>query len=299
MRRLAAKRPLFGISGAALRHVRDPIGLTQHLRQLGVSCPGVVASGSAVPRELSWLLKPRRGAGGFGIRPARAGEIVPRGFYAQERIAGSPASALYVADGSSALFLGATRQLIGEPWLHAAPFRYCGNIGPLDLSASQARHLTDLGGAITQRRRLRGLFGVDGILKEDNTFWPIEVNPRYTASVEVLERATGLAFLDRHARVFRGDPRALEPLTLSPCRTIVGKAVLFAARDLVFPETGPWQQSVGFADIPASGEHLLAGHPVLTFFVEGTVVRECESRLRSIGGALSRYFAPPKGKPST
>ena len=51
--------------------------------------------------------------------------------------------------------------------------------------------LDKLGTVLAQAFRLVGLFGVDGVLDAER-FWPVEVNPRYTASVEVLEGATGL-----------------------------------------------------------------------------------------------------------
>src|SRR5207249_9264748 len=85
-----------------------------------------------------------------------------------------------------AAFLEVTRQLVGEPWLHAAPFHYCGSIGPLPLSESLWRKFWRIGTVLAKAFRLRGLFGVDCVLR-DGIPWPVEVNPRYPASVEVLE----------------------------------------------------------------------------------------------------------------
>ena len=71
------------------------------------------------------------------------------------------------------------------------PFAYCGSVGPLPLDCLLAPALRRLGHRLAAEGGLRGLFGIDGVLR-DGAFWPVEVNPRYTASVEVLEYATGL-----------------------------------------------------------------------------------------------------------
>ena len=48
--------------------------------------------------------------------------------------------------------------------------------------------LQQLGLDLARGCGLRGLFGVDFVLSE-GVPWPVEINPRYTASVEVLEYA--------------------------------------------------------------------------------------------------------------
>ena len=74
--------------------------------------------------------------------------------------------------------------------------------------------LARLGQVLAAGCGIRGLFGVDCV-EENSVFWPVEINPRYTASVEVLEYASGLPALactgrsstmrspDRHSRTSR------------------------------------------------------------------------------------------------
>src|SRR5262249_36432055 len=121
--------------------------------------------------------------------------------YFQEFIEGDPYAALYVGDGGRAWLLGLTRQLVGVPWLSATPFHYCGSLGPIEPEDRLRASLIRTGTVLAARCGLRGLFGVDGILRE-GVFWPVEVNPRYTASAEVLEYATGMKFLTWHWLVF-------------------------------------------------------------------------------------------------
>jgi len=128
--------------------------------------------------------KPVRSGGGLGIRFARPGEPASPDHVFQEFIDGTPMSALFVND---ALF-GVTEQLIGEGWLHAAPFAYCGNLGPLPVP-SVVPYLN-----VLCETGLRGVWGADFVLCDDAPV-VLEVNPRYTAAIEVLEFATGRAAL--------------------------------------------------------------------------------------------------------
>jgi predicted ATP-grasp superfamily ATP-dependent carboligase len=133
---------------------------------------------------------------------------------------------------------------------------------------------------------------VDCVLRDD-TPWPVEINPRYTASVEVLEYATGVPALDLHRRVF--DPGAPPPpvTPVAPPR-VVGKAVLFAREALVFPPEGPWGGLPAvhimpeFADVPPPGQAIPRGRPVLTFFAGGESPEKCLGRLRETAASLDR-----------
>ena len=202
---------------------------------------------------------------------------------------------MYVAGENGAEFLGATRQLTGERWLHAKPFAYCGSIGPLKLSAPFRTALNELGQTLARGCMLRGLFGVDCIVRNDVPI-PVEVNPRYTASVEVLEHA-GISAFSMHRRIFE----AGEELVSLPQRPGVhGKAIFFAREALIFPSNGPWLVSLkkpfdpgellAFADLPHAGERIEAGQPVLTFFASVSSVADCENQLRQIAADLDHWL---------
>jgi predicted ATP-grasp superfamily ATP-dependent carboligase len=217
--------------------------------------------------------------------------------YIQEYVEGTSFAAAYLGDGRQAQLLGVTRQLVGEPWLNAASFDYCGSIGPVPIPAALRRILERLGDVLVKGSRLRGLFGVDFILR-DGEPWPVEVNPRYTASLEVLEYASGLPVLALHRRVFEPDAPLLAPASASAAPGWIGKAILFARTAAVFPTEGPWQAALrhppsldalpAFADIPPAGHALPAGGPVLTFFARGSSLADCEDTLRQTAADLDR-----------
>ncbi len=295
--RMQAIRRLWGNGPAALIRARDPETLAGAATAAGLPCPALTLSGHVVGSG-AWLHKPRAGAGGAGIRHATAGEPIATGWYAQEFVTGVPASAVFVAISGKSICLGLTRQLVGETWLNAPPFRYCGSIGAIGTSPRLAERLRHLGALLTRRASLMGLFGVDGLLDGD-TFRPVEVNPRYPASVEILELSTGVRALDLHRCAFEFVSGPL-PVPSSP-KSVVGKAIVYAVEDGVFPEVGPWLDGLGahaldaipeFADVPCAGEPLARGHPVLTVFASGSTPAECERNLRIRVADVTRRLYP-------
>ena len=279
---LAARRPLLGNDSAVCRAVRDPFALQRCLAAAGLPGPAVT---SAPAEDGDWLCKPLLGAGGKGIAVYASGGPVPPGCYLQEFIQGRHLSAVFVGDGQRAWLAGVTRQLLGKAAFYAAPFAYCGSLGPLALDAAEAEQWRAVGNAVAAAFGLRGLFGVDAVQRGE-AIYPVEVNPRYTASVEVIEAGTGLALIDQHVRASRGE---LSPPVVRH-RGVYGKCHLFApARftvqvDLLTLPMPCEMDEVTLADVPAPGTVIAAGHPVATLLAGGRDQREC-LRLLTQGAA--------------
>jgi predicted ATP-grasp superfamily ATP-dependent carboligase len=299
VRRMAERRSLWGNSTASLTRARNPEFVAELLRVAAMPAPALRRPGERGEGARRWLCKPRKGAGGSGIQFASEEVTDKATTYYQEYIEGRPCSLLYLGDGRRARLLGMTWQLVGVSWLHAASFRYCGSIGPIDPVVVRRPSLQELGDVLAGECGLCGLFGVDGILRGE-VFWPVEINPRYTASVEVLEHAAGLPILTWHAHVFTQKRLpSLAPPAVPPNRSI-GKAILFARDDLLFPADGPWMAEArsptslhempAFADIPAAGERIEAGRPVLTFFARAGSPSACDDALRQSAADLDRWL---------
>jgi predicted ATP-grasp superfamily ATP-dependent carboligase len=284
-------RRLWGIGGEALRAARDPQGL----QALGLPLPALATTPDERDARRRWLLKPLRSSGGLEIRPWQAGMAFDASqYYLQELRAGVPCSAVFLgrADGTARL-VGASRQIIGATWLHARPFLYAGSIGPLPLPPRIEAAVRRWGEVLASALGLRGIFGCDFLLDDDRA-WLLEVNPRYTASVEILERASGEALLASHVAAFAG--RA-STASLPQVEGVHGKAVLYAREAMRFPERGPWLDAldmplaslhVAYADIPRAGSVIARGRPVLTFFAAGGDSAACEGHLREIARDLDR-----------
>jgi predicted ATP-grasp superfamily ATP-dependent carboligase len=284
--RLSLIHPLCGNSAEMLRAVRDPLRVADVCSRAGLPHPDVRSSDKGLPRDRTWLVKPLASGGGRLIRSLdQQPPLLAEPCYYQERIAGPSFSSIYLASPVRAELIGVTRQLIGAEGL---PFAYQGSIGPWPVSDRLRHALEQLGGALTAAFKLVGLFGVDYIVREDAP-WPVEVNPRYTASVEVLELALGRSLIAEHLNVCipefgKRSHQALARREQSAQRA-VGKAVLYSRRAFVVPDTAIDEscQRDPFAvpaigDVPWPGQ-VDAGQPLLTVFATGPDTTVCASRL--------------------
>jgi predicted ATP-grasp superfamily ATP-dependent carboligase len=146
-----------------------------------------------------------------------------------------------------------------------------------------------------------GLFGVDFILNGDEV-WLIEVNPRYTASVEIVERCTGVRAIVEHVAACVGGRILAESESPSAKNELGaafhGKAILFARQDVVISSKFadycieesmcfPWPT---LADVSPAGTPIEAGRPVLTMFAEGPSASDVEARLRARVAELERML---------
>jgi predicted ATP-grasp superfamily ATP-dependent carboligase len=299
--RLAAGRTLWGNPPAVLRRVRDPLLVAQTLGRRGLAVPAVhfgePGTWNAEPGTSSpWLVKPLASGGGRGVRSWRGGRV-PRGCYLQQLVDGTPGSIVFVAAGGRVVPLGITRQLIGEHAFGAEGYRYCGNI--LEAAdAAAGRDAALVGRACALARVVGeefGLVGVNGIdfVARDGVPYLIEVNPRWTASMELVERAYGVSVFGAHAAACaNGELPTFDLARARRGTPSVGKAVLFAPRDVTAGDTRAWLAQAlpadpahaadafaGIRDVPHSGEKIPAGRPVCTVFASGPDALHCHAAL--------------------
>jgi uncharacterized protein len=286
--RISRRHLLWGVDGAALHLVRDPAHVADVLRQHEIPCPGVRTDSVGLPRDATWLKKPLASGGGRGIQPLvdridSAGKL----HYFQERIDGPSFSALFVGQRWGAQFIGVTRQLIG---IQDSPFVYRGSVGPMPVSAPLATRLRSLGDVLARSFGLIGWFGVDYILR-DGIPWPVEINPRYTASVDIHEIASGRSLLAQHRIACEASSTTAEvpfPADFSPS-CVIAKWILYAPRQLVAPEIIPEEnESTNFlavrsiADIPWPGTCIEPGEPVMTLMATAPDLAACRSHMAGL-----------------
>lgn len=298
--------PLLGNPGDVLARVRSPWELAAALKRANLLFPETRASADGLPHDGSWLTKSYAGASGSGVRsleiplPFREGLGERSGIVYQRRVHGIPCAAVYVAAGGAATLLGVTRQIIGQPWLGAHGFQYAGSIGPWPISDVVHATLIKIGAILASEFELAGLFGIDCILRSDDV-WVLEVNPRYTASVEIVERATGTSAVAEHVQACGGINDATPVIVCSLPRPADGgarvadrtnyyhgKALLFAKRGLEIPQAfadftideaahTPWPR---LADISPAGTRIELGRPILTLFADGPTPESVENQLK-------------------
>lgn len=280
------RRRLWGNSPEVVTQVRSPELLRECLAAHAIRCPAIAQN---PPVEGRWLLKSRRSAAGMGVQWFAGQRVSAESQFLQEYLDGEPCSAVYWACGAHCYLLGVTRQRL------ASPFLYAGSIGPLDLPPTRRAAWEHIGATLVKCFRLQGLFGVDAVVR-DGIPCPVEANPRYTASLEVLERAFHAAFFRWHCEAFR-EPRrraaaATEVRAFAQAQprldTLHGKAIYYAKGPLRFPTQVP---PGDFADLPHAGTLFQTGQPVLTHFCTGPTVAECERRLGEMEWHLDQLFA--------
>jgi len=281
---LSRGRRLLGNDATALSAVRDPARFFGLLAQRGIPAPRISFSADEVAAYgpgVSWIRKPIRSGGGHGIAVHPPGAPLGPGYLLQERLEGLPCSAVFVADGRECRLLGISEQLIGEKAFGGSAFRYCGSIlGPVRDGEVECRQVIDRAGqvvsAITREFRLVGVNGMDFVLKGRDVY-PLEINPRYTASMELVERAYGVNIFETHLEACQGRLPAFE-LARQIDMGFLGKAILYAPEGLVFHDPAAWFEQ-GARDLPFDGEQIGRGKPVCTIFSQGRNRSECYNRL--------------------
>jgi predicted ATP-grasp superfamily ATP-dependent carboligase len=287
--RLARRFRLLGNEPRALELARDPLHLMRVLRREGMAFAKVRLSSPSISkpstnaRADAWLRKPKSSGGGRGIRPWKQGESLPRSAYLQERITGVTGSIVFAAEGGYAVPFGFSRQLVGERAFGAGGFKYCGSLlghparlglrgdALLARAAAVANFLTAACG-------LKGVNCIDFSIRR-GTLYPLEVNPRPSASMELAERALGVSVFRLHAEALSG--RVAEyPLeqTLKGAG-VTGKAILHARGALIMGDTRAWLDDENIRDVPHRGERIATGQPVCTIFATGRDAEACKAAL--------------------
>ena len=280
---LARGRSLWGNPPETLREARDPVTVMRAFRRRGFDVADVVdPNGSELPDEC--LLKPLASGGGRGVRSWRPGSHVPKGWYLQRRIEGSAGSIVFLAARGRAIPLGLSRQLVGDPAFGATGYRYCGNIVAADRDGAFGDDLVLMSTAVALADAAAaefGLVGINGIdfIARDSLPIPLEINPRWSASVELVERAF-------HGQLFGAHVEACTSATLpehrvvkAPADTVIGKAVVFARADAIVSDTRLWLRDPDVRDIPRPRAHIREGRPICTVFARAATMERCYEAL--------------------
>ena len=310
---LAAGRGLWGNPVDVLAMVRDPVRIAQAFARRGFLVPAVRVDSAARARGREagggsdttgsratgrrWLVKPLASGGGQRVRPWRV-DTIPRRSYLQELVPGVSCSVVFVAAGGCAAVLGISRQLVGDAAFGARGYRYCGSIllGESELAEASVGRLASraatLASAAAEAFGLVGVNGVDFIAHGTEPV-PIEVNPRWCASMELVERAHGLSVFGAHARACASARLpAVDVIAAARGAAAVGKAIVFARADAIVGDTRPWLDDVTVRDVPAPGERISAGQPVCTVFAGGRTQDEC---YRALVARADRVYAQVTG----
>lgn len=248
-----------------------------------------------------WLVKSHIGAGGLGIRVWQ-GERLERSEYLQRRLDGEVLGVTFLNHRHGARLIGCMKAWPADSFWGPLPFIYRGSVGPVGLSAEEAARLSDFGAAVGEETGLRGVWQAD-FLRNDEGWWLLEINPRWSSSMELLESACGVALVAEHVAAVMNTPqveqkppardRRDDRFGKSEVDRCIGKVVRYASHDIYPPQSllehwwarrwnGAWSELCGgnrLADIPADASCIPAGYPICTEFACGSSIEEVQRRL--------------------
>jgi len=311
---------LFGNKVAVLNQVRDPWKLKQALAEIEVAMPEFHRVNDWDPDTQGkiMLLKPLDGGGGRGVRvlPKEkdtaqgliSGLREPTRYIVQDYISGIPASVTFLADGQRTEVLGTSRQLIVRQG--ALSFIYAGNIVPFDTSLVSGtfdvleESLWRICSHLSTVFHLRGINTLDFVINSKG-IWVLEVNPRWSASVELIERWRGERLFARHLAACRASQRSLLLDRAEDKRNrnrnrpgFWGKRIVYAKSS--FQVGCGWELSYlyeqGVRDIPIAGTKIEKGEPICTVLSTAAAASDaaCLRELQHKAGWVRTFFGDVK-----
>jgi predicted ATP-grasp superfamily ATP-dependent carboligase len=287
---------VLGNSSETLRSVRDWEDIFAFLDKMEIPHPETflvkdvtrLDTGQVDPRR--YIVKPVHSGGGHGIRPlsdflgAKPPEDrQPRPILIQELLKGIPASASFVSAPGEFRLISTTMQLTGNQF---SPFRYCGNIAPLDAPPKIRAEMEMTAKTIAREYGLVGSNGIDFMLSGGRAHL-LEVNPRPQGSLEVVESASDSSVMDSHIRSCRGCGVGK---IKSSGRFFHGRKIVFSPSELV---TTPLDSIDFVRDVPRPGTPMVPGAPICTVVARSESADGCRQSLGQLEKRVIRMILEP------
>ncbi len=210
--------PILGNKPEVFRKVRDKFEFFKELKRLNLPSPETIIVESLEDAKIAAkdigypvIVKPSGGFAGIGIRKAMNPKELKEGFEAaslinnrvliQEYVAGVNASISFVSSTGKVEVLTVNEQLLGLKEIgQQEPFGFCGNIVPLAVSSETFQKCYEIVRKIASHFGLLGSNGIDFILSDEGKPYVIEVNPRFQATLECVERVLDLNLVEMHIK---------------------------------------------------------------------------------------------------
>jgi hypothetical protein len=306
VKKLAGECFLAGNTPDVLARVKNHFLLQKICRQEGIPFPRTCSLSSFYTRKRKeeeslllakgkWLRKKCASGGGTGVC-FFDGAALPGEEVVQEYLPGRPVSVSFIACKDGVEILGMSEQLVGMTEFGATDFKWCGNVVPLPLQPAEERNLRktveEFALILSRRFGLRGLNGIDMI--QADKVYVIEVNARFTASMELFDSFRNGTLFERHLAACSGKglhgkrPR-------SGFRGYRAKGVVYARERCKAPETKGWIRR-GWRDVPWPGDFFEKGKPVCTVFSEASDPDQCKTLLIQKAEKVYEELIPMEGE---
>jgi|GEM_PF-2125865 predicted ATP-grasp superfamily ATP-dependent carboligase len=165
------------------------------------------------------------------------------------------------------------------------PFLFAGAVGPCRISTCIQEQLLRFAEACFRTFGIRGWFQVDFIVDEAEQSWVLEVNPRWSATMEIYERTYGMSLTAKHLEAW--DICVAPTAVRQPEAGLVcWKDVIYADDDFLWTQTHldrvdtlntKYRAVYGWdliADIPNSQQSFAPGMPIFSVLAMGKTSRD-------------------------
>ena len=285
--------PVFGSSAECAARFCDKQQIQHFFEEHDIPRPKQIDSASIEPGK-QYLLKPLVGAGGWRNRAIHSQTDIDEWvlefqapFILQEYVSGIPASVCCVTTGKTARAIALNAQIIRDDPL--APFGFSGSYTPfIHPSSSQMIHLAE---KIALASGCIGIIGIDFIVGDE--IWAIEINPRFQATLETVERATGINLVQAHIDACNGIISESIPLSPIYQKTCI-RRIMFADRHMTWPASSkaqnPRDDLMRFSDIPQPQTIFEPGNVVISMYGTGTDLTTAEQDLHTSITIVHQYI---------
>ncbi len=279
---LLPSRGLCGTPPEKVKRFLDKLTTHQFFDGLGIRTPALLPTGT-----FPAMLKPRCGSGGWrnrvvvsaAERDAWLAEFGEAPAIAEEVVSGTPCSVCCVADGSRAVAIAANRQILrgaGD-----ARYGFSGSLTPFlggghDVLMRYAEQIAAASGCI-------GTLGIDFILGDK--LFAIEINPRFQATLDTVEMASGINLFSAHLAACRGNL----PLRRPSYRQVAARRILFADRDFTVDRDLSRLCPI-VADIPWPGTIFEEGQAIISVYGWGASGEEALGLLHKHIRTVRQYM---------
>ena len=265
LNRLPDNIKLVGNSVHTIQIIQTPTLFFTLLNKLSLNYP---ETRYEQPNNSNWLTKLSAGTGGIHIQPLQTHQY-NKNTYFQRYIKGSSGSVLFVANGQQAQLLGINRHYL-QPST-ATPFRLGGIISPWEISDQHQCYLEQAVNKITPQTYLQGINSLDFIISEEGELFLLEINPRMSASAELLsgDKALFQLYINACHGLLPEKKRKKHPL-------FSGLHYIYTNQDIHIPDQMIWPSACH--DIPVSGTFILSGDPICTLHDKATSATDLQQR---------------------
>ena len=332
---------LCGVTGDMLRQLRSLESWQRWASESRIGWPTTVQDLSDPRldsvRSESWMLKPLGRAGGVHVRAIASLEGLDRVanlgldpgipksdlWYLQQYVPGISIGVSYCTDSNwntgsnwntqsseppKTRIVGIARSILSEELDAPLPWIYRGSLAPYSVSPSVRASLERFAKTVAQSTGIRGLWQADFQIDPNGQLWLLEINPRWSASMELHELLQEYSWITEHVRILCNGESKRVPSPGSPAGQQVAKGILYAPHGMHLSVAqvdrlgrSGWHGTLReletaefcLADIPQSdplGVDFAEGMPIVTVLVAGEKNADLLEKIRQAHSTVLGWF---------